>query len=219
MSSLHIRHARETESHTIAQLLITAFRGRAMNDAIFPEHLRGDTGASEELELRAGNLARSIGNNNHHHIVVADDADEVVGYAEWVDGEDPVVDMTPEERKKKRAERIEKLPKSLDLEAFDRAMAELVPLFDMLKGALGKEGYNNSWSLNAIAVDPVHQRKGIGKMLTGWGLKRAEKEQKNIHFLSSPSGAKLYRAMGFEEVGSKEILGGMEYAFIKRAGV
>lgn len=53
-------------------------------------------------------------------------------------------------------------------------------------------------------------------MLTQWGLERAEKESKNVHFLSSPSGANLYRAMGFEEVGSGEILGGKEYGFVKR---
>lgn len=70
--------------------------------------------------------------------------------------------------------------------------------------------------LNAIAVDQVHQRKGIGKMLTQWGVERAKKQNKNIHFLSSPAGAKLYRTMGFEEVGSGEILGGKEYAFVRR---
>lgn len=55
-------------------------------------------------------------------------------------------------------------------------------------------------------------------MLMEWGVKRAEKESKNIRFLSSPSGAKMYRALGYEEVGSGKILGGIEYAFIKRAG-
>lgn len=70
--------------------------------------------------------------------------------------------------------------------------------------------------MNAIAVDPAHQRRGIGKKLTQWGLERAEKERKNVHFLSSPSGGRLYRTMGFEEVGSGDVLGGKEYAFVKR---
>jgi hypothetical protein len=48
-------------------------------------------------------------------------------------------------------------------------------------------------------------------------MARAAEENKAVHFLSSPSGADLYRAMGFEEVGSGEILGGIEYAFIKSA--
>lgn len=54
-------------------------------------------------------------------------------------------------------------------------------------------------------------------MLTRWGMERAAEENKAVHFLSSPSGANLYRALGFEEVGSGEILGGVEYAFVKRA--
>lgn len=66
-------------------------------------------------------------------------------------------------------------------------------------------------------MDPAHQRKGVGKLLTRWGVDRAVEEHKSIHFLSSPAGAQLYRAMGFEEVGSGEILGGVEYAFVKRA--
>lgn len=66
-------------------------------------------------------------------------------------------------------------------------------------------------------MDPAHQRKGVGKMLTRWGMEKAAEENKAVHFLSSPSGAQLYRSLGFEEVGSGEILGGVEYAFIKRA--
>lgn len=54
-------------------------------------------------------------------------------------------------------------------------------------------------------------------MLTRWGMERAAEEKRAVQFLSSPSGAQLHRAMGFDEVGSGEILGGVEYAFIKRA--
>ncbi|ROV98733.1 hypothetical protein VMCG_06704 [Cytospora schulzeri] len=216
MSSLQIRYVRENELPAIVQLMINAFRGRAMNDSFFPERLRVNAGDADELEFRTRNISRDFGKRNRHHITVVDGDDRVLGYAEWTDGDDPVVDMTLEERDKKRAEGIKRLPKSFDLQAAERAMREAEPLSHRLKEELGKEGYENSWSLNAIAVDPAHQRRGIGKMLTQWGLERAEKECKNVHFLSSLSGAKLYRAMGFEEVGAGEILGGMEYAFVKR---
>lgn len=53
-------------------------------------------------------------------------------------------------------------------------------------------------------------------MLMQWGLERAEKEHTNVRLMSSEAGAKLYRAVGFEEVGSLDVFGGMEYAFIKR---
>lgn len=54
-------------------------------------------------------------------------------------------------------------------------------------------------------------------MLMQYGAARAEKDGKNIRFMASASGAKMYQALGYEEVGSREILGGMEYAFVQRA--
>lgn len=71
--------------------------------------------------------------------------------------------------------------------------------------------------LDAIGVDPDQQRKGIGRLLMQYGAERAERDGKNIRFMASENGAKLYRALGYEEVGSCEILGGMEYSFVKRA--
>lgn len=50
-----------------------------------------------------------------------------------------------------------------------------------------------------------------------WGQERADQDHKNVHFMASEQGSKLYRALGYEEVGSIDCLGGMEYAFIKRA--
>lgn len=70
--------------------------------------------------------------------------------------------------------------------------------------------------LDIIAVDPNHQRKGIGKMLMEWGEERAAKQHKNIRFMASTAGAKMYRALGYEEVGALDILGGMEHSFIKK---
>lgn len=146
MPSIQIRRARQNELPAIVQLMITAFRGRAMNDAFFPKHLRVDTGDSDEFELRTKNISRNFGNQNRHHIVVVDEADRVLGYAEWTNGDDPIVDMTPEERNKKRLEDIKVLPKTFDLQAAERAMREIEPLSNKLKEALGKEGYDNSWS-------------------------------------------------------------------------
>lgn len=53
-------------------------------------------------------------------------------------------------------------------------------------------------------------------MLMQYGAERAEKDGKNIRFMASASGAKMYWALGYEEVGSHEILGEMEYAFVQR---
>jgi len=71
--------------------------------------------------------------------------------------------------------------------------------------------------LDSLYVDPAYQRKGIGKMLLQWGLQRADDGQNNVRLMASEAGAQLYRATGFDEVGSIDLFGGMEYAFIKRA--
>ncbi|KAK2601384.1 hypothetical protein N8I77_010839 [Diaporthe amygdali] len=216
---IHVRYARQDELPAMAQLSITAFRqsGREVNAALFPEHLRVNPGDADEIEFSVKNMARTFDNKSRHYVVAVDEQDTIMGWAEWTSGDEPVVEMTPEEREKKRAEGISRLPRSFDLQAAERLGREADELSKSLKEALGEEHYQNSWSLNSVAVDPAHQRKGVGKLLTGWGLERAAEENKAVHFLSSPSGAQLYRAMGFEEVGSGNILGSVEYAFIKRA--
>ncbi|KAI7780377.1 hypothetical protein LA080_016101 [Diaporthe eres] len=215
----NIRYARKDELTAMVQLSITAFRhsGRQVNAALFPERLRINPGDTDEIELSVRNMVRTFDYKNRHYVVAVDDQDTIMGWAEWTSREDPVEELTPEEREKKRAEGVSRLPASFDLQAAQQLGREAEELSKKLREALGEEGYQNSWSLNSVAVDPAHQRKGVGKMLTRWGMDRAAAENKAVHFLSSPSGAQLYRAMGFEEVGSGEILGGVEYAFIKRA--
>ncbi|KAG8157282.1 hypothetical protein KVR01_012990 [Diaporthe batatas] len=217
--NLKIRYARKNELPTMAQLSVTAFRhsGRQVNAALFPQHLRINPGDSDEIDFSASTMAMNFEKKNHHYIVVADEQEGILGWAEWTSGEDPAVDITPEEREKKRAEGIARLPKSMDLQAAQKLGQEAADLSKRLKEALGEDQYQNSWSLSSVVVDPAHQRKGVGKMLTRWGMERAAEENKAVHFLSSPTGAHLYRAMGFVEVGSGEILGGVENAFIKRA--
>lgn len=117
-----------------------------MNDAFFPERLRVNPGDSDELAFRIRNISKAFGDKHRHHIVAVDDDDKVMGYAEWTDGEGPVVNMTPEEREKKKAEGLAMLPRSLDLAAAEKAMQEAEVLFSRLREALGTEGYVNSWS-------------------------------------------------------------------------
>lgn len=66
-------------------------------------------------------------------------------------------------------------------------------------------------------MDPAHQRKGVAKLLMQWGEERAAKEHKSIHLVASPTGAKLYSVLGYEQVGEMDLMGELETVFIKRA--
>lgn len=54
-------------------------------------------------------------------------------------------------------------------------------------------------------------------MLMQWGQDRAKEENRNIRLMASEQGAKLYRSLEYQEVGSLDVCGGTEYAFIKKA--
>lgn len=54
--------------------------------------------------------------------------------------------------------------------------------------------------LSVIAVDPEHQRRGIGRLLMQWGIDIAEKLDLPIYTESSESGLRLYESVGFERL-------------------
>lgn len=153
--TFQIRYARKDELHAMAQLSVTAFRhsGRQVNAALFPEHLRVNPGDTDEVEFSVRNMTRTFDYKNRHYIVAADDEqDTIMGWAEWTSGEDPIEEMTPEEREKKRAEGIARLPKSFDLQAAQQLGREAEELEKKLRQALGEEGYQNSWSRSSATL-------------------------------------------------------------------
>ncbi|KAL2289286.1 hypothetical protein FJTKL_02298 [Diaporthe vaccinii] len=145
----NIRYARKDELTAMVQLSITAFRhsGRQVNAALFPERLRINPGDTDEIELSVRNMVRTFDYKNRHYVVAVDDQDTIMGWAEWTSREDPVEELTPEEREKKRAEGVSRLPASFDLQAAQQLGREAEELSKKLREALGEEGYQNSWRL------------------------------------------------------------------------
>ena len=139
---------RRMEIATMAQLSITAFRhsGRQVNAALFPERLRVNPGDSDEVDFSVRNMARNFDNQNHHYILAVNEQDTIIGWAEWTSGEDPIVEVTPDEREKKAAEGIARLPKGFDLQAAQRLGKEAEELSKRLREALGEGEYQSSWS-------------------------------------------------------------------------
>ena len=61
-----------------------------------------------------------------------------------------------------------------------------------------EEGY--MW-LNFLAVEPDFQRRGVGRRLMEWGIKKADGEGLKVGLVASPMGEKLYESVGFRHVG------------------
>ncbi|CAN8098115.1 unnamed protein product [Discula destructiva] len=222
--TLHIRDARKDEVHALINIGARAFKGRAMSEALFPKRLRAIDGqlmcsdaeklqCQEESEFCVERLLRRIDDETEHFVVATDDHDAPIGYANW---RSPLSNK-PEEAKALESLLQEEHPKTMDMEALAVISKGIAVLEAAIRDALGEDEFRRSWYLAGLAVDPAHQRKGIGKMLMQWGQERADQEHTTVRLMASEVGANLYRALGFEEVGSLEVLGGMEYAFIKRA--
>lgn len=62
------------------------------------------------------------------------------------------------------------------------------------------------WFMQKLSVDPNWQRKGIGRMLLQWGLERAQEENVPVGLDSTEVGEILYRKVGFEKIGTFEML-------------
>ena len=58
--------------------------------------------------------------------------------------------------------------------------------------------FTEYWMLESLTVHPNHFRKGIGKMLAQWGVKRGGEERVPVLLHSSAVGRKMYESVGFE---------------------
>lgn len=56
------------------------------------------------------------------------------------------------------------------------------------------------WELELLGTLPEYRRRGVGKVGLNWGFERARQDGVPLFVLSSISGEKLYRAVGFKVV-------------------
>ena len=54
--------------------------------------------------------------------------------------------------------------------------------------------------LSTMCTDPIHQRRGAGKMLIPWGLRMAEKHSVLAYTEASIEGLSSYQRAGFRKV-------------------
>lgn len=61
--------------------------------------------------------------------------------------------------------------------------------------------------LDYLGVHPDQQRRGIGRMLLNWGVEKAREENKDAFLIATPAGFPLYKAAGWEDMGSFMLFG------------
>lgn len=223
----------------MTRIFIDAFRDGPWSSFIFPEHLRVQPGDKDEYDWRLGKFSATFESPNRYHVVAVnrskdhDGKDGILGWAQWITASD--------QNEPKTGNEVVELPPSLDRANFEILAKEGQELDQFVRDALGKERGQSSWcmcshvafdvcapaspfnetdrsctGLNYLTVDPRQQRRGIGKMLTQWGIDEAAKGGKDVCLRSAPAGRRMYLSLGFEGVGEKEIIGGKQYGMIKK---
>ncbi|KAM0450041.1 hypothetical protein ACHAO4_006922 [Trichoderma viride] len=225
MHSLRLRHARDEDVPAMAALDVAAFLDSPMHKAMFPKRLRIKPGIQDQLEWNILRMRKGLADANLHHLVVLAAAPEegeiIVGCAEWsapaagASEYEEEEGKTAEEKAKDMELRLARLPPFLDKGALLDANDEVVELIEKSRDAFNGENRHNMWTLNSISVDGDYRGIGIGKMMTRWGMDRADEDKKGIWIISSSLGQQLYKSLGFKQVAEGSRLGEPQYLMLK----
>ncbi|KAL7811219.1 acyl-CoA N-acyltransferase [Trichoderma aethiopicum] len=228
MHSLRLRPARDEDVPAMAALEVAAFLDSPMHKAMFPKRLRIKPGVQDQLEWNVARMRKGLADPSLHYLVVLTDVpgrgEIIVGCAEWAaparddHGDDEDAEeggVRSEERERDLELRMARLPPFLDKSALLDANDEVMELIEKSKGAFRGQDRHRMWTLNSISVDGDYRGIGVGKMLTRWGMERAERDGTGIWIISSPLGLQLYRSLGFEMVAEGSRLGEPQYLMLK----
>lgn len=56
--------------------------------------------------------------------------------------------------------------------------------------------------LGMLACHPDYRRRGAGSQLVAWGMTKARTEKLTLTLFASPMGARVYKRLGFRDVGA-----------------
>lgn len=71
--------------------------------------------------------------------------------------------------------------------------------------------------LDHLAVDPRHQRRGIGKLLLNWGIEKAKHDGRDCYLVATPAGKSLYESVGFRTLQELSIFDVPHYSMILKS--
>ncbi|KAF3771133.1 hypothetical protein M406DRAFT_32690 [Cryphonectria parasitica EP155] len=223
---LHLRPATPADVPRMIEIFIAAFSPGPWSALLFPPNQRTRPGQADETEWRVRVFRAQLEKPGHHHVLAVQQQGEqdskqevVVGWANWLDtARDTTVGMTPEE---KRAD-LEKTwgsasPPGLDRTAWEEMGRQGEVVNEMAREALGVERLKESLELRYLMIDPIHQRKGAGRLLMQEYLDSAATEEKDVWLRATADGRPLYLSLGFKEVGQGLVMGNLHFAMVKRA--
>ncbi|KOS22473.1 hypothetical protein ESCO_002086 [Escovopsis weberi] len=223
-SLFRVRRARDVDVPAMAALEVSAFLDSPMHKAMFPERLRIKPGIQDQVEWNTTRMRRGLADPGLTFLVVAyrrpGEGEIIVGSAEWAA---PVDDEAARrEARKGVAEkagdierRLNGLPPCLDKGVVVEAATEVMKLLERSQEAYREKNRHRTWTLNSICVDGDYRGLGIGKMLTRWGMERAEHDKADIWVVSPPPGRPLYDGLGFSLVAQGQRLGEPQYVMLK----
>ena len=92
--------------------------------------------------------------------------------------------------------------RSVDPHRLEQYLASAVDCFPF-------SDFPQNWFLSTVAVDPVHQRRGIGQQLIQWGLQQGLQDNVPVGLEASLKGFALYERLGFRTVNELELRPGI----------
>ncbi|KAL7788624.1 acyl-CoA N-acyltransferase [Trichoderma ceciliae] len=210
--TIRVRESTQDDLPAIARIAAAAFHPKtdAIAARLFPVQKQEQEAArdSEAYSWRYAKKTASLYSPHAVMVVAVDDSlnDQVVGFGLW--------DVYSEKAANQPQSSVqEPPPPSFDQEAY----AELRAIVSAdHKEVFGERGIKDVWHLDYLGVDPQQQRKGIGKIVLDWGIRRAAEEKKDCYLLATPAGKTLYSNTGFEEVRVVRIFGVLHHSMLLR---
>jgi ribosomal protein S18 acetylase RimI-like enzyme len=65
---------------------------------------------------------------------------------------------------------------------------------------LPEDIFDDYWQLQHLAIDPAFQRRGVGTLLTRWGVEQAREEGCCVALEASEDGKRMYERLGFQVI-------------------
>ncbi|KYK57015.1 hypothetical protein DCS_04022 [Drechmeria coniospora] len=218
-----IRDARRSDVEAMAAIEVQSFHASPYHRVLFPGHLRIRPGLQDQLDWYGKRAANAFGQRRTRYIVAVAEEGEpekdatVVAFAEWVA---PALDAVAGPPSKPAAKTV--VPACIDLEAAARCDSEIAELMQRAMPLFGTTSLDHMWSespnskpLNSIAVAEPYRSKGIGRMLTRWGIDAADAGQHGIWLVSAPSGRSMYASLGFRELAAGSRAGEGQYVMLR----